>query len=130
MANGAIFKFNYIGLLGLVQYFLGDWRSFEGWCISQGCNPLKENPRAMISLMLYFIERDMDDAGREKFRYNLENPGIKLESKGTAPATQGTVKLDPSKKWKAPPGWTPPGWNEEKSMAAAKSFMGFKASPK
>lgn len=35
----------------------------------------------------------------------------------------------PTKKWKAPPGWTPPGWNEAQSYAAAKSFMGFQANP-
>lgn len=82
----------------------------------------------MISLMMYFVEKDMDDEHREQFRNSLENPQLRQKVKQVG--NPKVVSLDPVKKWRAPEGWTPPNWNEEKSYQAAQAFMGFKASPK
>lgn len=84
----------------------------------------------MTSLMLYFVEQDMDDAAREKFRYALENPIIERPKTIKSPTAGKIVPLEPVKRWRAPEGWTPPGWDEDKSYAVAQSFMGFKANPK
>lgn len=35
------------------------------------------------------------------------------------------INVDPKQRWRAPEGWTPPGWSEERSYNAAKQFMGF-----
>lgn len=128
MVDNTILKFRYEGALGLLYYFLGDWRTFEGWCAFQGCNPQKIDARRMISLMMYFVEKDMDDKQREQFRDSLENPQLRQKIKQVGKPR--VVNLDSTKKWRAPEGWTPPGWNEEKSFAAAQAFMGFQASPK
>lgn len=84
----------------------------------------------MTSLMMYFVERDMDDQAREKLRYSLENPTFKKAKTVQAPTKGKIVPLDPTKRWRAPDGWTPPGWSEEKSYASAQSFIAFQRSPK
>lgn len=82
----------------------------------------------MVSLMMYFVEKDMDDKQREQFRDSLSNPQLRQRIK-RADKPQ-VINLEPGKKWRAPEGWTPPGWDEEKSYAAAQAFMGFKSNPK
>jgi|SRR5688500_14451930 len=129
MANGAVLKFNSQGCLGLLNYFLNDWRSFEGWCVAQGCNPQEESARRTISLMMYFIEKDLTEEGRDQFRSSIYSPQTKKRHLKAVP--DGTKTVVPvTKRWKAPPGWTPPNWDESKSYANAMSFMGFQANPK
>ena len=128
MAYGAVLKFIYEGFLGLANYFLGDWRSFEGWCVAQGCNPQQESSRRMVSLMCYFVEKDLNEEGREQFRNSLEAQSkrhLRVVRSDTS-----EVAVTGKQRWKAPPGWTPPGWDEEKSYKMAKQFMGFNANPK
>jgi len=84
----------------------------------------------MVSLMMYFIERDMDDAAREKFRYALENTNIERPKTIKSPTAGKIVPVNPTKRWRAPEGWKPPGWDEEKSFSVAQSFMGFKNNPR
>lgn len=79
--------------------------------------------------MMYFVERDMDEKQREQFRYSLETVIIPKPTKIIDSSKTDYIPL-PKDKWRAPPGWTPPGWNEEKSYAAAQSFIGFQANPK
>lgn len=130
MAYGAVLKFSYEGLLALLYYFFGDWRSFEGWAAAEGVNPQKLSGRRMLSLMFYFIERDMDDKGREKFRHSLENITSSTPKSKQIKTDKPTYISTEKKKWRAEPGWTPPGWDENKSYAASMAFMGFKANPK
>lgn len=88
----------------------------------------------MISLMFYFIERNYDDEAREKFRYTLENIEPRRHLKAVKNPSD-KPKFVPAgdegvEKFRAPAGWTPPGWNEEKSFEASKQFMGWKSNPK
>lgn len=130
MAYGILLKFVYEGFLGLLKYFLGDWRTFEGWCASQGCDPQKISSRRMISLMVFFIEKDLTEEGREQLRNSLNTVTTKRHLRAVKDVESTNVSVDPKNKWRAPKGWTPPNWNEEKSFQAAKSFMGFKQNPK
>lgn len=81
--------------------------------------------------MMFFVEKDLTEEGRSQFRHTLENPPqpkhLRIVPKTGDKST--FVPVD-KKKWRAPPGWTPPGWDETKSYAVAKSFMGFKSNPK
>ena len=88
----------------------------------------------MISLMMWYFERDLDEKGREEFRATLDRD---LDWKRpTRPQRHLKVVDAPEEgsdskgKWRAPEGWTPPGWSEEKSYAVAKSFMGWQQNPK
>jgi len=130
VANGAILKFNYTAVLVILWKFLGDWRTFEGWCTSVGINPLTEGSRRMINLMFYFVERDMDDESREKFRNELDYMSVNQLVKQAKPITDKTLSVIPKKRWQAPPGWTPPGWSDERSYQSAKDFMAFQRNPK
>jgi len=83
--------------------------------------------------MLYFVEKDLDEEGREKFRKSLEQviiPKPKKRHLKVVPDKSGAIAVENPKKWRAPDGWTPPGWNPDKSFQNAKQFMGFNASMK
>ena len=84
--------------------------------------------------MLYFVEKDLDEEGRDKFRKSLEQVAVTKPKtrhlKAVPNEKPSLVPIEKHKKWKAPPGWTPPGWNPEKSFQNAKQFMGFNASMK
>jgi hypothetical protein len=77
--------------------------------------------------MIYYYEKDLDEEHVKEFREKLNPPHLQLVR--DKPQTKGTVMIQKGK-WKAPPGWTPPGWNETKSYQAAKSFMVFQTNPK
>lgn len=87
----------------------------------------------MISLMIYFLEKDMTEESRLKFRDTLECPTVTnlvKEKVSTRTVTGKKFVPAPKERWKAPPGWTPPGWNEEKSYQEALKVMSFNANPK
>lgn len=84
--------------------------------------------------MMYFIEKDMDEEARENFRKVIDQaeqskPKTRRHLKAVPDAAKA-VPVAEAKKWRAPEGWTPPGWNPEKSYSNAKQFMGFNASMK
>lgn len=82
--------------------------------------------------MIYSIEQTLTEEGRKELRHSLDHPVERQEYKRLKDDA-GKVKSIPASKigkWKAPPGWTPPGWDEERSYANAKSFIGFQANPK
>lgn len=86
----------------------------------------------MINLMIYSIEQTLTDEGKKEFRHALEYPVERQQYKKLVSNTNKpkTVSVTKAGKWKAPPGWTPPGWDEENSYKTAMSFMGFQANPK
>lgn len=89
----------------------------------------------MISVMCWYVERDLDEEGREKFRAALERDRIEPKKQRHLRSVPKHTETKPvvgsgKNKWKAPPGWKPPGWNEEKSYQNAMSFMAFQRNPK
>lgn len=133
MADGTVFKFGHNPGVGLVALILGDWQHFDGWCASQNIDPLDLPSRRMISLMMYYFERDLDEEQREEFRTIISNM---LLSKTKAPPARRLKAVEEPRtkvvgkgKWRAPEGWKPPNWDEERSYRQAQGFMSFQRNP-
>jgi hypothetical protein len=136
VAYGAVLKFGHDPAVVLVSIVLDRWFTFEGWATLNNCNPLELSSRRMISLMMYFVEQNLDEEGRTEFRQKLFASNLKQirqpirHLKAVPSLEKGKVITAKPGKWIAPPGWRPPNWNEQKSYETAKQFMGFNPSSK
>jgi hypothetical protein len=86
----------------------------------------------MISLMMYFVEQNLDEEGRTEFRQKLYASNLKQIRRPVRHLKAVPNRIEKGKvvaakpgKWVAPPGWTPPNWDEQKSYDMAKQFMNF-----
>lgn len=79
--------------------------------------------------------KDADQEGRDKFDLELEKIQKEKEFKTRSKPDNTKKKQQPKEaggkgrtvampKWQAPPGWTPPGWDEQASYGNAMEFMG------
>lgn len=112
-----------------------NWTDFDAWALSKGFDPLEIPTRRLMSAAWAFLTENMEDEIKESLINDLfdDNPVRQVYTKPTESSPskgKGTVALAPKEKWRAPPGWKPPGWNESKSYENAKSFMNFNANPK
>lgn len=115
------------GVLIVLQHALDHWESFDSWALCKGFDPLHLPSRRLLNAIWAWMTE-----GMEPERINglidvvmqpvVEAPSVKRREERKEDAA--------SKKWRAPAGWKPPGWNEHQSYENAKSFMKFQASPK
>ena len=110
-------------IIAVLSNVINNWLDFDSWALSKGFDPLEIPSRRLVAAAWTFLTENMDPEDKEKLIYNLMS-----ETKPTKKETRSTSsdgKSTPYKgKWKAPEGWRPPGWDENASMDAAKSFMG------
>lgn len=98
--------------------------------MSVSCDPLKESGRRMVSLMMWYLERDMADEDREKFRESLDrDTSYQKPKRHLKVVSNSEFTPDPRNKFKAPPGWTPPGWSDEKAYQNSLAFRKWQANP-
>jgi hypothetical protein len=144
MAHGAVLKFRYGTGQALIQAAKSNWHVFDGWCAIREIDPLELPSRRLYNVIYTFLRENRDIEQLTTLELDLErvaemkHPYVELGDKinnihrkrklSVVPDGAKAV-IAPKEKWRAPPGWTPPGWNEEKSYQAAKSFMGFQANP-
>lgn len=84
----------------------------------------------------YRMTMNLDEEGRIELQKKLDTAALirhpllsqpKRRLRAVpSPVSSKEVVVDPKERWRAPAGWAPPGWSEERSYAAAKQFMGFK----
>lgn len=120
--------------MAVLGYAVENWTEFDAWCLSQGFDPLEVPSRRLVSAAWAFLTQEMEQEIKDKLIYELTvgetiQQFIKEETPNVKPTTEGTTTVAPTK-WKAPEGWTPPGWDEEKSYQTSVQFMGFNANPK
>jgi hypothetical protein len=89
----------------------------------------------MVNTLYYKMIENLDNEGRIKFQQGLDTAGLvrhplltpptprRLKSVPNAPAAAVAV---PKERWRAPEGWKPPGWSEERSYESAKQFIGWR----
>lgn len=123
----------YDAVMSILGNAINNWTEFDAWCLVNGFNPLEVPSRRLVAAAWAFLIKDMDPETIDQLVYDLTVRDSFKEVKKTV-----TVKAAPESKkaitsrdkWKAPDGWTPPGWNEEKSYQTSMQFMGFNANPK
>lgn len=94
----------------------------------------------MVNLMFYHAQRNLDTEGRSKFQEELDRsalvrhpmltPAPPARHLRVVPDSPETLVVAPVGRWKAPLGWTPRGWSEERSYESAKQFIGWKGTVK
>jgi hypothetical protein len=136
MARGTIQRTPYGAAQAIVLSALAEWQETDGWAATKGCDLLALPSRRMVNMLYYKMIENLDNEGRIKFQQGLETAGLvrhplltsptprrRLKSVPDAPA--GAVAV-PKERWRAPEGWTPPGWSEERSYESAKQFIGWR----
>lgn len=71
------------------------------------------------------LQKKLDTAALVRHPLLSQAPRRRRLKAVPAPASPEEVAVVPKERWRAPEGWVPPGWSEERSYAAAKQFMGF-----
>lgn len=118
--------------MAILTHAVNNWTDFDAWALSKGFDPLEVPCRRLVSSAWLFLTENMEEENKENLIRNLfdDNPVRQVYVKKDDPAPKGTTVISPKEKWRAPEGWTPPGWNESQSYANAKNFMNFNANPK
>lgn len=142
MAYGDVCSNPYGTAQALIIWALDNWLETEGWAVSKGCNLLELPSRRMVSLVYYRLIEDLDEEGRAKLQTSLDNAAL-IRDPILSPAPRRVRRrlvsvpgspepsaVTPAKRWRAPEGWVPAGWDERRSYESAKAFMGFKGTVK
>lgn len=121
----------YSAVMAVLSNAVNNWVDFDAWCLTKGFDPLEIPSRRLVAAAWAFLIKDMSEENLDQLIYELsiDEPYFKTTPVRKEETTTTMVKA-PSEKWRAPDGWTPPGWDEEKSYQAATSFMAFQANPK
>jgi len=120
-------------IIAVLSNVINNWLDFEAFCLRcGGIDPLEIPSRRLVAAAWAFLTENMDPEDKEKLIYNLtteETRPTKRSTSATSPSSPGEP-IPYKGKWRAPEGWTPPGWNDELSYKESVSFMGFNANPK
>lgn len=107
----------YPAVISLIEIALTNWTSFDGWCLSRGVDPLELPSRRFINSIWNWLTESMDDETTNKlidvlYQTSYQRPKIKRESQDETEPKRAILP-DPKQKWRAPEGWTPPGWIDD-----------------
>jgi hypothetical protein len=127
----------YPAVISLIEIALTNWSSYDGWCLSKGIDPLELPSRRFVNSVWNWLTEEMEaetinnllDAlhqvsYQQPTRLKRSIPSVETEPKGE----NNGVEYNSKSKWKAPEGWTPPGWDEEASYKNAMTFIDSKNS--
>lgn len=123
----------YEAVISVLSNAVDNWTEFDAWCLKHSFDPLEVPCRRLVAAAWAFLTENMDPETKDQLIYDLTVKDPTKEVRKTISSTlpdDEKTKSVPSAKWRAPEGWKPPGWNEEKSYQTAMKFMGFNANPK
>lgn len=117
---------------------LNRWTDFDGWCLQYGIDPLEMPSRRYFSAAWRWMTEGLDEKQLAELHQNLDKSVTEVETHIRHAETKKAVKAAkeenkgfvPAPKWRAPEGWTPPGWDEAAASQTGLSFMGKQGSLK
>lgn len=112
-------------VVAVIGHAVDNWLDFDAFCLCRGFDPLEIPTRRLVAAAWAWLTEGMDEETKDNLAHQLSTEDYDEPVKERLPG--GAVALSPKEKWRAPPGWKPPGWSDEKGMRAAKEFMGFQA---
>lgn len=118
--------------MAVLRYAIENWTDFDAYCLLHGFDPLEIPSRRLVAAAWAFLIKDMEPETIENLINDLTTdyvPPVRRSERQITPTDQKNEVI-PADKWRAPEGWTPPGWNEERSYQESIKFMGFNADPK
>lgn len=113
-------------IIQLIAIALTNWEEYDVWCLSKGFNPLEIPSRRFINSIWAWLTENMERDQRNTLIDALTRTGYSQPKQRQikAVAEDLQVAYDPNSKWRAPEGWTPPGWlNEEEAYNNATTFI-------
>jgi hypothetical protein len=117
--------------MAVLKHAVENWTDVDAYCLLHGFDPLEIPTRRLVAAAWTFLIKDMDPETIDTLILNLNTTEYTKPIEIASPSPTDTDKtVVANSRWKAPEGWTPPGWDEEKSYQAATSFMTFNANPK
>lgn len=124
----------------MILWALEDWALIDGWAATNQCDLLTLPARRMVNLIYYRMTYGLEEEGIAALQVSLDqaaqirNPLLpqprRIRRLVSVPDRPEPVEVTPVGRWQAAKDWRPAGWNEERSYAAARQFMGFKRNPK
>lgn len=120
----------YAAIMAILANAVNNWTEFDAWCLSRGFDPLEAPSRRLVAAAWAFLTDDMDPEVKDKLIQDLTWEEVIKTPAATASPTPSTSVQMPKERWRAPEGWTPPGWNEEQSYKNAMDFVAFQSDPK
>ena len=112
--------------MAILGHVVHNWTEFDAWALSKGFDPLEIPSRRLVAAAWLFLTEPMDFEQKDKLIANLfaeTYEEVKKKPKAATPSGPKTVEAPPKERWRAPKGWTPPGWDEEKAYQAGINFM-------
>lgn len=110
--------------MALLSHVVENWTDFDGWALSKGFDPLEIPSRRLMAAVWLFITEPMDYEQRDKLIADLFSESVEeVRQKEVQKSSEPKIALAPKERWRAPKGWKPPGWDEEKAYQAGLNFM-------
>ena len=113
-------------IMAIMSYAVERWTEFDGWALSKGFDPLEVPSRRLVAAAWLFLTEPMDYEQKDKLiadlfaeSYAEAKQKQKVKEKEEGPKTV----LAPKEKWRAPKGWKPSWYDEEKGYQAGVNFM-------
>lgn len=113
-------------IIAVIYYSIENWTEFDGWALSKGFDPLEIPTRRLVAAAWAFLTKDMDYEVKDNLinkLYSKDYEEAKKEERIERQSTEGKVITAPKDRWRAPKGWKPPGWDEEKAYQSGLNFM-------
>jgi hypothetical protein len=113
-------------IIAILMYAVNNWTDFDGWALSKGFDPLEIPARRLVAAAWLFLTEPMDYEQKDKLIANLfaeTYEEVKQKKKKEEPKGPKTVMAPSKDKWRAPPGWKPPGWSDEAAYQSGINFM-------
>lgn len=115
--------------MAVLRHAVENWTEFDAWMIAHGgLDPLEIPSRRLVAAAWAFLIEGMEMDVKESLIQELFGEE-EIKTPKRVVEKGGVVLAPPKEKWRAPAGWTPKNWNEQKSYENAKAAMAFNANP-
>lgn len=119
----------YEEVITIVSIALADWGAYDSWCLLHGFDPLEIPSRRMVNSIWAWLTEGMEPERVQALIQAIQpdTPYVSVKKRRTKAETEPPEKYKPDDtgkgKFRAPEGWKPPGYNEEKAYKASKAFL-------
>lgn len=121
----------YAEVIAIVTFAVDNWGAYDTWCLLHGFDPLEIPSRRMVnSIWAWMIEGLEPEKVQELIRAIQPDDyeaADKRQRRRVVPSPPPVAyrpnETTGKEQFRAPEGWKPPGYNEEKAYKASKEFM-------
>lgn len=103
----------------MAGWAIASWSEVDIWCLERGLDPLEIPVQRFFNLIRHILFDGLTEESKKEIQHTLNeaarlgHPWLNKETEKTKPNNGWTV--DEKGRKKPPPGWTPPGWVDDKT---------------